>query len=106
MRVEYDVGLCDFQSEWVCLEHSGYARQKAVTWWRERPPNPVPDTAEQAVEIANAGGLATPTAITVRSVAGEQFDRIIDYGLDPYSEPVLVETMDHYEQNSDDLIPF
>jgi len=106
MRVDYDVGLYDYQSEWICFEHSGYARQKAVTWWRERSPNSVPDTAEQAVEIANAGGLATPTAITVRSVAGEQFDRIIDYGLDPYSEPVLVETMDHYEQNSDDLIPF
>ena len=47
----------------------------------------VPETAQQAVDIANAGGLATTKSITVRTVAGEQFDRIVDYELGEKPEP-------------------
>lgn len=57
MRVSYRVGFNHWQSEFICFEHDGYARQKAVAWWRRRSPDPVPDTAERAVEIAEAGGL-------------------------------------------------
>ena len=55
-RVDYRLGLNHWQSEFVCLEHEGYARQKAVAWWRQRSPDPVPETAERAVEIAEGGG--------------------------------------------------
>jgi len=90
MRVDYRLGLDHWQSEWVCFEHSGYARRKAEQWWRQRSPDPVPDTAEQAVELAEAGALAHPEAITVRSVVGEKFDRIVGYKLGPIPEPVGV----------------
>jgi DNA repair protein RadD len=81
MRVDYRVGWHDYKSEWICFEHSGYARAKAVQWWTRRSKTSVPDTAEEAVELAHAGCLAPTHAITVRSVAGEDFDRIIGYEL-------------------------
>src|SRR5262249_30529964 len=49
MRVNYKVGWNRFKSEWVCFEHEGYARQKAIAWWRRRSRDSVPDTALEAV---------------------------------------------------------
>jgi DNA repair protein RadD len=88
MRVDYKVGWNKFKSEWVCFEHTGYARQKAIAWWQRRSPDPIPATAEQAVLIANHGGVALTTAITVRCLEGDSFERIIDYELGPLPEPV------------------
>src|SRR5262249_301866 len=68
MRVEYQIGLPAHQSEWVCFEHQGYPRQQAVAWWRRRSPEPVPETAEEAVAWARSGRLAPTRAITVRRV--------------------------------------
>ncbi len=78
MRIDYEVGLNDFRSEWVCPEHTGYARGKFEKWWKNRAALgcPVPATAREAVALADEGLLAQPLAITVKSVAGEKFDRI------------------------------
>ena len=81
MRVDYQVGLDHWQSEWVCIEHAGFARQKAKALWRERSRDAFPDSAQQAVRIGDAGGLAYPVKITVRSVSGEKFDRIFGFEL-------------------------
>jgi DNA repair protein RadD len=88
LRVDYQVGLYARKSEWVCLEHEGYARQKAEVWWRARSSETVPDTIEEAVELANAGALARPQSITVRAVAGDPFERIVVYELGPRPDPV------------------
>ncbi|MEQ8789500.1 MAG: DEAD/DEAH box helicase family protein [Pirellulaceae bacterium] len=90
LRVDYRLGLNHWQSEWVCFEHEGYARQKAVAWWRQRSRDPVPDTAERAVEIAEGGGLATTEKITVRNIAGEKYDRVVACKFGPLPEPVDV----------------
>ena len=90
LRVDYRLGLYHFQSEFICLEHDGYARQKAAAWWRRRSPDPVPETAERALEIAQGGGLASTTSVTIRNVVGEKYDRIVSYRLGPKPEPVLV----------------
>jgi hypothetical protein len=86
LRVDYRVGWQNFKSEWVCFEHEGYARQKAIAWWRKRSDDPVPDTVDRALEIIEGGGLAKTIEITVRSVAGEKFERIIDHTLGPIPE--------------------
>ena len=39
MRVDYYSGLLRVASEWVCVEHTGYARQKAINWLNEREAN-------------------------------------------------------------------
>ena len=101
MRVDYRLGLSHWQSEYVCVEHDGYARQKSVAWWKRRSPDPIPETAEQAVELANAGALCLTHAIVVRSIAGERFDRILNYELAPLPEPVPVGS-----SLLDDEVPF
>jgi len=88
LRVDYCVGLNEYKSEWVCFEHNGWPRQRAVAWWRQRSNDPIPATAQQAVDVANAGGVAPPRKITVRSVSGERFDRIIACELTEKPEPV------------------
>jgi hypothetical protein len=55
------------------------------------------------VVIANHGGLAVATSITVRGVEGDPYERIIDYELSPMPEaiPVGEET-----DGDDDNVPF
>jgi DNA repair protein RadD len=78
-----------------------------VAWWKRRSPDPVPDTADRAVELAQSGALATTTAITVRSVAGEPYERIIDYELGELPEPLPTAGMDSQGATVDlDDIPF
>ncbi|MFH1865471.1 MAG: hypothetical protein ABIK85_06265, partial [Candidatus Eisenbacteria bacterium] len=50
----------------------------------------VPVSAEEAVELANAGALCKTKSITVRGVVGEKYDSIIGYELGtkpPWREP-------------------
>lgn len=112
MRVDYKVGWHDYKSEWVCVEHDGYARQKAIHWWRTRSRCPVPDTAQEAVDIANNGGLAFTTSITVRAIAGDEFERIVGCEIGPlsgreigdeFAEPPLVGAASGFDP---DEIPF
>ncbi|HQL76438.1 MAG TPA: DEAD/DEAH box helicase family protein [Phycisphaerae bacterium] len=111
MRVDYRVGFNDYRSEWVCFEHTGYARGKAEAWWKLRSHEPVPDTVEQAVEICEAGGIAPTLAITVRSVTGEKYDRIVNHQLGPIP-PRLDGTDERYDGNlpdptwPEDEVPF
>lgn len=100
MRVEYRLGLSYWLSEFICVEHTGYARRKAEKWWKLRSPDPVPDTAQEAVDLANAGGLAYPDLVTVRSIAGEPYDRIISARLGTQPEALPAGAV------SDDEVPF
>ncbi|TWT80586.1 type I restriction enzyme EcoKI subunit R [Planctomycetes bacterium CA13] len=77
LRVDYMIGLDHWQSEFICIEHSGYARRKAEAWWRDRCLDPCPTSAEEALDIADAGLLAATETLTVRSIAGQKYDRII-----------------------------
>ncbi len=105
MRIDYDVGFNDFRSEWVCPEHTGYARGKFERWWKERAALgcPIPSTAREAVAMANSGMLAVPQAITVKSVAGEKFARITKCVLGerpPMREPGDDREEDDWRSNS------
>jgi DNA repair protein RadD len=78
LKVTYSCGLKSY-SEWVCIEHQGYARQKAAEWWRKHAPGcPVPLSVDQA--IAEASRLDRPSAISVRAagryveISGHRFD--------------------------------
>lgn len=94
LRVDYKIGWNRWKSEWVCLEHGGYARGKAVAWWKRRSRLPMPTTAADAVERAKAGALAETKSITVRSVSGDEYDRITDYKLGEIPEPIGLSASD------------
>ncbi len=71
LKVTYSCGLTSY-SEWVCIEHQGYARQKAAEWWRKRAPGcPVPLSVDEA--IAQTARLARPSDISVRP-SGRYFE--------------------------------
>ena len=117
MRVDYQVGFNEFKSEWVCPEHTGYARGKFEKWWNERAALgcPMPRSAREAVSLANEGLLAAPESITVKTVAGERFERVTGFRLK--ERPVMREPGEDLEPGEtwtsytppddlDDDIPF
>ena len=117
MRVDYQVGFNEFKSEWVCPEHTGYARGKFEKWWHERAALgcPMPRSAREAVSLANEGLLAAPESITVKTIAGERFERITGWRLK--ERPVMREPGEDLEvgetwtspappDDLDDDIPF
>lgn len=91
LRVDYMIGLEHWQSEFICIEHSGYARRKAEGWWRERCLDPCPATVDEALDLAELGLLAVPESITVRSIAGQKYDRIIKQSLGEIPNEALEE---------------
>jgi DNA repair protein RadD len=64
LRVDYHCGLVRHR-EWVCLEHGGYAGQKAAQWWRRCDGSlEVPATVDEA--LARVDELRRPAQIAVR----------------------------------------
>jgi DNA repair protein RadD len=107
MRVDYRISFTEYVSEWVCFEHEGYARCKAEQWWQQRSNDPIPDSAERAVELAEAGALAPTLAITVERREGERFDRVVAYRLGEKSARLESdEGAAEYAYAGDDDVPF
>lgn len=73
LRVDHWCGLARY-SEWVCLEHKGFAQTKAAKWWVRRGGQlPIPSSVEEALERYEE--LRTPTSIRVRKEG--EFWRIV-----------------------------
>lgn len=81
MRVDYFSGIRRVASEFICIEHSGFPREKAIRWWLERNPDSttIPDSVEEAVREAKA--LPLPTHIVLDK--SEKYPRIISYHWGP-----------------------
>lgn len=115
MRVDYCTSktLHTRESEWICIEHDGWARHKAYQWWTRRSSVPCPKTAAEAVALAARGALAEPTGIRVKRISDEPFPRIVGYTLgekSEWNEAVSVSTVtEQYEPwvlDKEDSIPF
>ena len=104
MRVDYRIGFHQFQSEWICFEHDGWARIRAESWWRKRSNAMVPEMAEDAVALAQAGALCETKVITLRSVVGEQYGRIVGYALG--DKPPWREPGEDEDEALENLLPF
>jgi len=88
LRVDYQVNPIRWFSEWVCVEHDGYAGTKSRAWWRARSWDKFPESAEHAKELSDNGALAIPESITVEEKAGEKFPRIVKVKLGEKPEAV------------------
>jgi len=62
LKVSYFCGLRRF-SEYVCLQHNGYAKHKAHHWWMRRSQEDPPETAQEALELSPL--LIRPKSILV-----------------------------------------
>lgn len=88
MRVTYEADLLHRYSEWLCVQHAGWARTKFLRWWERRSGGgEPPDTVDEAVRLAAEGGLLEPETITVRHVSGERYPTIVGYRFPPTSNP-------------------
>lgn len=88
LRVDYKINPIRWVSEWVCIEHEGWAKRKARQWWVKRSGDPFPDDAEQAATLANAGALAIPLEVTIQEKHGEKWPSIVNVVLDEKPEPI------------------
>ena len=94
MRVEYAIGFNDYISDWICPEHSGYARKKSEKWWRERAGFELPETVDECLIYAEAGKLKRPVRITVKKTPGSEWPTITKYEFapdEPEREPTISE---------------
>lgn len=68
LRITYDLeheGNMPFGvSEWICVEHTGYARSKAEIWWRDHCSLPCPDSIDEAIDLFRRGWIAIPRSLT------------------------------------------
>ena len=115
VRVEYVSNLYYRISEWVCVEHDGYARTKAMKWWGARQKDfkkvRCPESAEEAVRILRMGAMREPGRILVLEKTGqERFDVIKDYELRLNDGSLMSDLEKDFikdcEQKLDDEVPF
>ena len=78
LKITYEVGINNYESQWVCPEHDGYAGGKFVEWWNKRSKISPPMSSEQAAKILRSNATAAPTKIIVKRVAGEFFPKITE----------------------------
>lgn len=74
LRVTYHCGLRQFH-EWICVEHAGLARAKALRWWQARSADHCPRTVEEA--MTQTPHLRRPSVIVVDET--EKFPEITDH---------------------------
>ena len=92
LRVDY---LCysggnvpDTISEWVCFDHEGYARTKAVLWWKARSKAPIPKGVEEALYgcerwVAGASEVTTIQDGKFQRIQSVELEDIPEYEPEP-----------------------
>jgi len=113
MKVTYYCGLRSF-SEYVCIQHDGFAQRKARQWWRERTGAAFPESTEAALVVASSLTAATHLRIWINKqypeILGHCFDGTA-FGQQEASAPPTVDTAGRITpkalaDDTDDDIPF
>ena len=99
LKIIYYSGLLERVSEWVCFEHEGYARTKAVTWWYENTcphkraiyEDPLPSTVQEALDLKHL--IIKPAALRVKFEG--KYPRIVSRSFEEFDEAA----QDHLQQN-------
>ena len=74
IRASYYSGMRMF-NDWVCLEHTGYARAKARDWWRMAHWGEPPETTDDALRLISQ--LRSPRRIRVH--VNKKYPEILGY---------------------------
>lgn len=75
MRVSYSTSPLHSVSEYICIEHGGYAEQQARKWLKQALPNgyPIPDTVEECLNLKDI--FKKPVSVFVDY--NERYPRVI-----------------------------
>jgi DNA repair protein RadD len=110
LRVDYRVSHILSISEWVCIGHpvGSYAWQKALKWWKQRTPEDMPRSAEDAVLNIRAWGLREPARIKVKyAKSRKEFDRIEEFEFPLNDGSLLSEINANLKKPEEDVeVPF
>jgi DNA repair protein RadD len=53
-------------SEWVCFDHTGFAKVRAASWWTRRSLHPVPGSVDEALDLIDRGAIRHPDRLAAR----------------------------------------
>jgi DNA repair protein RadD len=87
-------------SEWVCIEHTGYALSKAVAWWKKRSVSDFPESIEDAIDLFDIGALAMSKTISTQPDG--KFTKIVNHSID--EDDIL--QPEHWKKTEEVYIPF
>lgn len=94
MKVTYYCGLRSF-SEYVCIQHDGFAQRKARQWWRERSSAAFPQSTADALVVADTLVPATHLRVWVNKQYPEILAHCFDgtaFGQQEASAPPTTDT--------------
>jgi len=74
LRVDYYTDIASFESEWVCIEHTGFAKNRAIQWIKNRTETPFKTVQEL---LDNEDVLRKPKQIIIDK--NQKFHKIIGY---------------------------
>lgn len=78
-------------SEYVCFGHSGYAREKAVSWWLARGGgSTIPRSAREAMERIKE--ISSIHANKIRAKKEDKWLKIVSYSLRPSTSQIRIES--------------
>jgi DNA repair protein RadD len=114
LRVDYlckgEGNIDESISEWVCLEHSGFARTKAMLWWQARSKASLTadgvsmSVIDSAIDLYHRGAVAVSHHLTAKKDG--HFWRILSHELDPIPETWSDEVAEEVFAGGDDDLPF
>jgi DNA repair protein RadD len=81
LRVDYMVGAyVTVASEWLGFDHTGFARSKAVRWWRDRfPDSDDPVSVSEALEWLQQAPAMHYTPVAVSLLPDGKYQRVVGY---------------------------
>ncbi len=62
-------------SEWVCVQHEGFAHSKAAKWWAQHVGTRMPSTVAEAVERLRAGEM--PRVVEIETRPDGDYTRVV-----------------------------
>ena len=77
--------------EWVCFDHTGYAKEKADKWWNQRSHAQPPSSVQEALVLIDAGALAQTIEVSIRPDG--KFERITNYVIGDKPEQDQIEEL-------------
>ena len=76
LRAAYYAGFRHIASEFVCIEHDGFARRKAEQWWNDRIAETCPRTIDDALALLNADARPVKAIGLLPDPANPKYQRI------------------------------
>ena len=97
LRVDYYESLFSWYSEWICLEHGGFAAKKARRWWERHGGDPDVTTITEALQVAEL--LKRASRIYVQEDG--KYWRVLRHR---FGEDVEIEVEDDLEEKEHELV--